>query len=271
MDPDRHPEPGSAGSMAACPPGIVHGEIFHARTRPRRHAFRYRAFCLRLPLSRLDELPAAGIARNRAGVISFHERDHGPRDGSPLLPWIRALLATEGIVADGEVVLHAFPRMLGFVFNPVAFWVCHDRGGVARAILCEVSNTFGEHHNYLLANPDRSALVTGQTLHAHKCFHVSPFCEVKGTYAFRFSLRPDAWLARIDYSDTPGQPVPLLHTRIAGRVVPLGAGVARALPWRFPLFTFGVVLHIHWQALRLWLGGVRFFSKPPPPAQLTSR
>jgi DUF1365 family protein len=251
--------------------GIVHGEVGHARHRPDRHAFRYPAFCLRLPLSAIGQLPACGIAHNRPGLLAFRDADHGPRDGSPLLPWIRALLAREGIAADGEIVLHAFPRMLGYVFNPVAFWVCHARSGAVRAVLCEVSNTFGEHHNYLLANADGSPLVSGQTLAAHKHFHVSPFCEVKGRYAFRFHFGEARWLARIDYYDDAQHAQALLETRISGRVEPLDRAGAHALLWRYRVFTLGVMARIHWQALRLWLKGVRFFRKPAPPAAPLTR
>ncbi len=250
---------------------IVQGEVGHVRHRPRLHAFRYPAFCLRLPLSLIDTLDAHGIVHNRAGLLSFRDSDHGPRDGSPLLPWIRALLAREGVRADGEIVLHAFPRMLGYVFNPVAFWVCHDRDGVVRAVLCEVSNTFGEHHNYLLAHPDGAPLVSGQTLAARKHFHVSPFCEVKGRYAFRFHFGPQRWLARIDYFDEQGAARALLETRISGRVEPLDRASVRSLLWRYRLFTLGVMARIHWQALRLWLKGVRFFRKPPAPSVPLSR
>ncbi len=251
--------------------GVVHGEVGHARHRPTRHAFRYPAFCLRLPLSALDGLGACGIAHNRAGLLSFRDSDHGARDGTPLLPWIRRLLAAEGIPADGEIVLHAFPRMLGYVFNPVSFWVCHDRGGAVRAVLCEVSNTFGEHHNYLLANADGSALRSGQTLGARKHFHVSPFCEVKGRYAFRFRFGADRWLARVDYFDEAGLTQALLETCISGTVQPLGPGGARALLWRYRFFTLGVIVRIHWQALRLWIKGVHFFRKPAPPAEVLTR
>jgi DUF1365 family protein len=105
----------------------------HRRTRPAPNAFIYPAFCLRLPLSRLDALPGLGIAHNSCGLLSFHDRDHGARDGSPLESWTRALLAREGIDAPGEVVLHAFPRMLGYLFNTVSSGTtrrsCHACGG----------------------------------------------------------------------------------------------------------------------------------------------
>ena len=137
-----------------------------ARDRPRRdrarapaaggNAFTYPAFCLRLPLSQLAALPAAGVAHNRRGLrrrssiaTTVARRHAACCRGSA------GLLAREGIAADGEIVLYAFPRMLGYVFNPVSFWVCHDANGGVRAVLCEVRNTFGEQHNYLLAHPRR--------------------------------------------------------------------------------------------------------------------
>ncbi len=255
-------------SMAV--PAIVHGDVTHRRSRPARHAFTYPAFCLRLPLSQLATIESRGIAHNRRGAVSFHDRDHGPCDGRPLLPWIRALLAAEGVVADGEIVLHAFPRMLGYVFNPVSFWVCHDRAGAVRAVLCEVRNTFGERHLYLLARADGAPLASGATLAARKVFHVSPFCDVKGRYAFRFHFGAERWLARIDYFDVDGIE-PLLETWISGQAEALTPAATRGLAWRYRLFTFGVVARIHWQALQLWLKRVPYFTKPAPPQAPLSR
>jgi DUF1365 family protein len=249
---------------------LVHGEVTHRRARPARHAFAYPAFCLRLPLSQLRTLESHGIARNRRGIVSFHDRDHGPCDGTPLEPWVRSLLATERVEADGEIVLHAFPRMLGYVFNPVSFWVCHDRTGDVRAVLCEVCNTFGERHLYLLANADGAALQSGQTLTARKVFHVSPFCDVKGRYAFRFHFGAERWLARIDYFDDDGDE-PLLETWISGNAEPITPAATRNLVWRYRLFTLGVVARIHWQALKLWAKRVHYFTKPAPPRAPLSR
>ncbi len=258
--------PASASATGAA---IIRGEVGHTRHRPRRNAFRYDAFCLRLPLSQLDRLETLGIAHNRRGAIALHDADHGARDGSALLPWIRALLAAERIATDGEVVLHAFPRLLGYVFNPISFWVCHDAQGGVRAVLCEVSNTFGEHHNYLLAHPDGRALATGETLTARKVFHVSPFCDVKGRYEFRFHFGAERWLARIDYFDDDGERQPILATHIGGRAAPLDRDATRRLLRDYRFFTFAVIARIHWQAVRLWLKGVRFFGKRPP--QLSTR
>lgn len=251
-------------------PALVEGAVMHRRTRPVAHAFTYPSFCLRIPLSRLGDLPRLGVAHNRAGVLSFHDRDHGAGDGSPLLPWIRALLAAEGIAADGEIDLYAFPRMLGYAFKPVSFWVCRDAAGAVRAVLAEVNNTFGERHNYLVAHSDGGAIASGETLRARKVFHVSPFCDVRGHYAFRFHFAGDRWLARIDYFDDETDE-PLLATSLSGRMQPLTPQSARALVFRYRWFTLGVIARIHWQAAKLWLKRVPFFTKPAPPALPTTR
>ena len=255
--------------MTGTAPSVIHGSVMHRRLRPAPNRFTYGAFSFALPLSRLAELPALGIALNRRALVSFHERDHGERDGSALLPWIRKLLATEGVAADGEVVLYAFPRMLGYVFNPVSFWVCHDREHNVRAVLCEVCNTFGEQHNYLLAHADGRPLMSGETLRARKVFHVSPFCEVKGDYRFRFHFAPERWLARIDYDDEAGEA--LLETSVSGAALPLSRAAVRGLLWRYRWFTLGVLVRIHWQAVRLWVKRVPYIAKPQPPLQRTTR
>lgn len=252
-------------------PSVIEGTVMHRRHRPSSNAFVYAAFCIRVPLSALELLPDAGIARNRRAMLALNDRDHGPRDGSPLEPWIRTLLDREGVPANGEIVLHTFPRVLGYVFNPVSFWVCHDADGRVRAVLAEVSNTFGEHHNYLVAHADRRAIDSGQTLEARKVFHVSPFCEVRGRYRFRFRFAAETWLARIDYFDGEESSDPLLATSISGVARPLTRELTRRLLWRYRWFTAGVIARIHWQAMNLWRKRVPFVPKPAPPATLTSR
>jgi uncharacterized protein len=252
-------------------PSLIHGQVMHRRTRPVANEFAYAAMSLSLPLSRMDDIEASGLAHNRRALVSFFDRDHGPRDGSPLEPWIRALLEREGVTVDGEIVLYAFPRMLGYVFNPVSFWVCHDRDMGVRAVLCEVCNTFGEQHNYLLAHHDGRPLVSGESLTSCKVFHVSPFCEVKGEYTFRFHFGNDRWLARIDYDDTGAAAGALLETSISGRAEPLSRAAVRRLLWRYRWFTLAVMLRIHWQALKLWTKHVPYVPKPQPPLQRTTR
>jgi len=243
------------------------GSVRHKRLRPAKNAFAYPAFFLRLPLRALSDSawPWRWLRHNRRGLFAINDADHG--DGRPLLEWIEDLLRRAGIGdADGEIWLHTFPRMLGFVFNPVSFWICHRRDGALRAIVCEVNNTFGERHCYVLADPQGAPLAWGESLAASKVFHVSPFCRVEGRYRFRFMMarRADAerFIARIDHDDAAG---PLLETSVEGRLAPLTDPTLVATFLRQPLFTFGVVLRIHWQAVRLVWRRVPFFSRPAPP------
>jgi DUF1365 family protein len=254
--------------LAANHAQLCFGEVRHTRLRPVGNAFAYGNYYLRLPLRALGsaDFGCALFSRNRWNLLSFVDRDHG--DGKqPLLGWIDALLAREGVTdADGEVWLQAMPRVLGFVFNPVSFYFCHRRDGALRAVLCDVRNTFGERHFYLLDTG--GAIGSGRELTARKVFHVSPFCKVEGAYRFRFARRGEQTLARIDYDDADGA---LLKTSVSGRAAALtNASVARAF-FCFPLMTFGVVVRIHVQALRLWLKRVPFISKPVAPTQKVSR
>lgn len=244
------------------------GGMMHARHAPRENRFAYAMFTLCLPLSGLADAASPLLGVNRPGLLAFHERDHGARDGSPLLPWMRALLHQHGVdEADGEIVLQTMPRLFGFVFNPVSFWYCHDREGALRAVLCEVNNTFGEHHNYLVAHADRRPIAPQDVLRARKVFHVSPFLPVRGEYRFRFSRRGGYRAVSIDCWDAG---MLVLSTRLSGRDLPLGsASIVKAL-LRCPLLTFGVVARINWQALRLLARRIPWLRKPLPPVEETT-
>lgn len=253
---------------------LFFGQVMHRRLRPVEHRFVYPVYFCLLPLSAIDQLGGALFSLNRFNLFSFHFADHGARDGSHPLPWIRDLLSRRGIVADGEIRLQCFPRVLGFVFNPVSFWFCERRSGELVAVLAEVSNTFGERHNYLLAHDDGRAIADGEVLERDKLFHVSPFMAVSGNYRFRFRRkagsgdRPEWRLARIDHADGAGD---LLHTALSGQARPLASGPLLRAFFGYPLLTLGVVLRIHWQALRLWLKGLHFYTKPEPPPEETTR
>lgn len=248
---------------------VYTGEVMHRRLAPVEHAFRYGVFFMRL---RVDAPPArwpALMSRNRWNLFSFHDVDHGPRDGSALEPWLRDLLAQHGLhCADGAIWLQAFPRVLGYVFNPVSFWLCHDRAGALRAVLAAVSNTFGEHHHYLVAHADARPITSDDWLNARKVFHVSPFFPVTGEYRFRFTDTGARCSFRIDYDDGRGA---RLITSVGGVAEPLGSpALARAF-FRYPWMTLGVMLRIHYHALRLWLKRLPFYSKPLPPAEKITR
>jgi uncharacterized protein len=246
---------------------IIVGDVVHERFRPAKHKFTYPLFCLRIPLGKLGEV-AQQMAVNRAGMVSFNERDHGARDGSSTLAWVRKILIENAIATAAEnqieVDLHSFPRMLGYVFNPVSFWVCRRRSNTADevcAVLVEVNNTFGQSHSYLLTPAAGATIQSGELLEASKQLHVSPFNEVRGGYRFRFHFGADRWMARIDYYDGDDADGPLLHTHISGSVQPLTTANLRRAALRFPLQTLAVVARIHWHALLLLAKRVPFLGK----------
>lgn len=264
--PAPEPRTGLPGGSAQW--NLAFGEVRHARLRPVGHAFRYRSFFLRVPAHLLDGGSHGRwwFGVNRRALISLNESDHG--NGGAVRPWIAGLLRDAGLPCDGEIWLHAFPRVLGYAFKPVSFWFCHDREGALRAVVAEVNNTFGERHCYLLAGERGEPMTAGVELRARKVLHVSPFCSVEGSYRFRFLQARGRALMRVDYDDAQG---PLLATSMSGRLVPVGrASCARALAG-FPWFTLGVVVRIHWQALRLWAKRVPWHRKPGAPSPAITR
>lgn len=241
---------------------LLIGQVMHRRLRPVLHHFVYPVFYLRLDLARLAEAQNPWLGINRWRLLSFFESDYGPRDGSALLPWVRERLAeqlSDEPALDGPVILQTLPRVFGYAFNPVSFFYCHDRAGVLRAILVEVNNTFGEHIHYLLRSGEGE-------LHCAKAMHVSPFCQVKGQYRFRFRQRGTTAQVKIDYLDDPAQGV-LLHTAITGQCQPLTARHTLLAILRQPLLTIGVMWRIHWQALLLWAKRVPFFRHVSDPSR----
>ncbi len=264
--------------VAAAVPLIGFGEVRHSRLAPVRHAFVYGSYFLMLPLRSLQAHGSTVLTCNRFAPLSFYDCDHGdgrgPEQGGALA-WLDALLAQEGIgsgqtdafadPADGEAWLHCYPRVFGHTFKPVSFWYCHRKDGSLRTIVVEVNNTFGERHCYLLDRPQ-----FGVEQRAAKVFHVSPFAAMEGSYRFRFMVNPERsrTVARIDLDDASG---PLLQTSVSGDLLPLTARTVWRALWRYPAMTWGVVLRIHWQALRLFVKKTPFFTKPLPPTTFTSR
>ncbi|MFL9898999.1 DUF1365 domain-containing protein [Paraburkholderia fungorum] len=244
---------------------LLTGNVMHERLRPKHHRFTYPVFYVRCDLDRLASLDREWFGIDRWRLLSLHQRDHGPRDGSDLATWMRAQLSATGIEeADGRIWLQAFPRVFGYAFNPVSFWFCHDRDGHLRALLAEVRNTFGDRHSYLLSATGNVPITADTKLECRKVLHVSPFCRVEGSYKFRVRETPNSASVSIDYRDADGL---LIRTALGGRLKPLTRSTALAALIRQPLLSIGVVARIHWQALRLAVKRAPFYGKHPVPGR----
>ena len=233
----------------------------HQRLRPVRHRFRYRVFSLLLDL---DELPsivrASRLLRiERPGILSFRAGDHGRRDGSPLKSWALAELAAAGIRGVARIELLCFPRMWGFVFNPLSVYFAYDADDRMVAVLYEVKNTFGGQHVYPLAVSPDAGSGDGRIRHvAEKDFYVSPFIDMGAAYHFSLQ-RPDEALELV-IRETDAQGLFFVASQ-SGKRRPLTDRALATCLFRNMAMTFKVIGGIHVEALRLWLKGAPYHPK----------
>ena len=241
---------------------LYFGEVMHARLKPTGHRFSYRVMSLLIDLDRFDEAgrqsPLFGV--NRAALYSFHEADHGKRDGSSLREHAQRCAAGHGIdLTGGKVLLLCYPRLLGFAFNPLSVYFCHRADGELALLIYEVRNTFGDIHSYVLPVGPGEASAAGIRQQQDKRFYVSPFVEMDMRYHFRILPPGNTVRLRILETDREG---PLLAATFHGRRRALGTLALLQSFITLPLVTLKIVAAIHWEALRLWLKGVRLVPRP---------
>jgi DUF1365 family protein len=244
---------------------LYRGIVRHARLKPVAHRFAYAMSAVLIDLDRLPEAAACSLlfSVNRANLIAFYERDHGPRDGSPLRPWADALLAQAGCERPHRIRLLCYPTVLGYVFNPLSVYFCEDSAGRTSAILYQVHNTFGQSHCYVepLDEP-----VSGDRPIEHcraKQFYVSPFMEMDLEYRFRIEPPADAVSLRIRETGADG---PVFFASFEGRRVPPTTAWLLKSVLQTMGITWKVTAAIHWEALRLWRKGLKLQPRPAAPA-----
>ncbi|MFD1796782.1 DUF1365 domain-containing protein [Paracoccus aurantiacus] len=237
---------------------LIDASIWHSRTGDVSRQFRYRALYVALPVDQLESgrLP---LRPDSPGLWRLRRRDHGHRDGSRLTAFAEAQLAPVGL-AHCRITLVTMPRGLLHGFNPVSFWLARDHGGL-RAVLAEVSNTFGESHVYLCRHADNREIRPGDRLRGKKMFHVSPFLPREGHYVFRFDTRPGRFGAWIDWFGQDGNLS--LQTSMTGKARALTRTSLRRAAFRHAFQPLRVTGLIHWQAAKLFSRGVRYRTKPP--------
>jgi DUF1365 family protein len=241
---------------------LYFGDVMHARLKPMGHRFSYRVMSLLIDLDRLGDANKLSplFAVNRAALYSFHEADHGGRDGSSLRAFAQRQADEHGIdLSGGRVLLLCYPRLFGYTFNPLSVYFCYGADGDLALLIYEVRNTFGDIHPYVLPVRASEVSAAGVRQEQDKLFYVSPFVGMAMRYRFRISPPAEQVKLRILETDHDG---PLLAATFIGHHRAL---TTRALLRAFvalPLVTAKIVAAIHWEAVRLWLKGARLVARP---------
>jgi len=237
---------------------IYSGFVTHERFKPKKHFFSYKTFSLLIDLNEIEDIEKKikFFSYNKFNILSFYNLDHGNRDGSSLIKWVKNTLKKSKLnFKIGKIKLLCYPRFFGYVFNPLSVFYCYDINFKLKAILYEVKNTFNEQHTYIFRCSTSSNLIL------HKCnkkFYVSPLIEMETFYNFRL-LKPGKKLnVLIKQNDKKGL---LLIARQTGKRLNLSSKNLFFEFLKHPLMSFKVILAIHFEAFRLWSKGIKHVKK----------
>lgn len=249
---------------------ILDAKVRHRRLFPRQNFFCYRSFYHCYDIDRLNELPQSRLFKvNGRALMSFNEVDHGYCDARTSRQWFDDVISAFTPFAPAKVILMAMPKTLGFVFNPVSFWIGYDADGQIGVVVAEVNNTFKERHTYVcLPTQGKTTIEADQWMTAEKVFHVSPFMNREGEYRFKFDIQADSLMIAIHYL-VDGEVK--LVTSLSGTLKPATHANLRKHFMLVPWVTMKTMILIHWQALKLFLKKMRYRDKPEQKSPVVTR
>ena len=237
---------------------IYNGQVIHKRFKPKVHSFKYNVFSLLIDLSELELLDKKVnfFSYNKFNWISFYDKDHGERDGSSLIDWVHKNLKKNNITTEKiKIKILCYPRIFGFVFNPLSVFYVYNSTDNLISILYEVKNTFDEQHTYIFKVEKDGNLIQNNCT---KKFHVSPFIEMNCRYFFRL-LKPGNKISviidqyekedKILYASQDGVKSELTNRNLIKSYL------------KHPLMTFKIILAIHFEAFKIWTKGIKFLKK----------
>jgi DUF1365 family protein len=249
--------------------GLYVGEVVHERFAPRRHRLSYRIFQLLIDIDAAPDLAKRLklFSHNRLGLFSLYDKDHGDGSGRSLRAFAEDALSAAGLaLPGGQILIQCMPRVLGYVFNPLTLFYCHDDGGRLAAMIYEVHNTFGQRHSYVIPVALDDSGPVRQS--CGKAFHVSPFMGMDMSYHFTIGAPGESVSTVIQGRGAEGKP--LIFAGFKGARRPLGDGQLLRLVATYPLMTLKVTAAIHLEAIKLLLKGLRLQPAPPaPPGPVT--
>ena len=244
-------------NLSSC---IYFGKIGHKRFKPKRHIFFYRVFSLLIDLDEINiiDKKIKFFSYNKFNLLSFHNKDHGPRNGDDLKNWVINILDKAKInIENGKIKLLCFPRLFGYVFNPLSIFYCFDEKSNLKAILYEVKNTFNEQHTYLIPVRKNCNLILQK---CDKKMYVSPFMEMNTYYSFRLNVPSDklkVFIKQTDHKEC------ILSAYQVGNKLELNQNNLIKQLIKHPLMTFKIIISIHFEAFRLWKSGVKLVKRKP--------
>jgi len=237
---------------------IYIGNVIHKRFKPKIHFFKYKVFSILLDISEIDILDKSLkiFSYNKFYIVSFYDADHGPRDGTSIKEWVIKNLNDNRINTENiKIKLLCYPRIFGYVFNPLSVFFIYNKNSELISILYEVKNTFGEQHTYVFKTKENENYIK------HTCkkkFHVSPFIEMDCTYFFKILKPSEKISVIIDQYDEEGK---LLYASQDGDRIELNNKNLVLSYLRHPLMTFKIIVAIHFEAFKLWTKGIKFIKK----------
>lgn len=231
---------------------LLRAKVWHLREKPKRNEFTYSVFYIAHLLNTPETKKSPLFSYDRFNLLSLHKKDLGPKDGSEWLPWVTEQFKQGGVLIGEtdniEVITH--PRLFGYAFNPISFWILFNEREEIKAVLCEVHNTFKETHNYLLKHDDGRVIAATDVFEAAKKMYVSPFNKIEGYYKFSFLRTEQKFKADIHYYVGEN---PVVQTAVAGNYATLSTLGILQLLLLYPMMTVMVIVRIHWQALKLYV------------------
>jgi DUF1365 family protein len=230
-------------------PKLFIGDVYHKRFGPKVHDFKYRSCFIKISLLNLNAARNIFFSINRFNLFSFNNCDHGTRDGSSLIEYANNTLAANDIkIKFDDIVMHTYPRILGFVFNPVSFWYFYNNGQVV-CTFAEVNNTFGESKTYIILNDQTNS---------KKEMQVSPFNKIEGEYQFNFYTKDDFEKVQIKYLISTKL---IIYASISGIEVPF-TGISFLKTFiKCPYYNLGAFFLIHYEAIKLFIKKIPFYGK----------
>jgi len=237
---------------------IYIGSVIHKRFKPKKHFFKYNVFSLFLDLDEINELDQKILffSYNKFNILSFFDKDHGYRDGSSIKNWLIHVLQKKNIsTINIKIKILCYPRIFGYVFNPLSIFFIYDADSNPIAILYEVKNTFGEQHTYVFKIDIKNKQILNN---CKKKFYVSPFMDLESKYFFKVLIPNERLSVIIDQRDKEGK---LLFASQDGERVKLSSKNLLKSYLKHPLMTLKIISAIHYEALKLWMKGIKLVKK----------